>query len=49
MVNIFGQLLGLEEVIGGDENVMTDDLVGKEDAQNTSLMKTMQTNHSDFL
>lgn len=43
-VNIFRQLLGLEEVKWGDEYEMADDLAGKEDDQNTSLMKTKQTN-----
>jgi hypothetical protein len=41
-------LLGLEEVKWGDEYVMTDDLAGKEE-HNASLIKTKQTNLSDFL
>jgi uncharacterized protein YrzB (UPF0473 family) len=49
-VNIFRQLLGLEEVKWGDEYVMTDDLAGKEDDnRNASLIKAKQTNLSDFL
>jgi hypothetical protein len=42
-------LLGLEEVKWGDEYVMTDDLAGKEEEHNASLIKTKQTNLSDFL
>jgi uncharacterized protein YecE (DUF72 family) len=49
-VNIFRQLLGLEEMRWGGEYVMTDDLAGKEDDNHdTSLIKTKQTNLSDFL
>jgi uncharacterized protein YecE (DUF72 family) len=49
-VNVFRQLVGLEEVKWGDEYVMTDDLVGKEDDnRNASLIKAKQTNLSDFL
>jgi uncharacterized protein YrzB (UPF0473 family) len=49
-VNIFRQLLGLEEVKWEDEYVMTDDLAGKEDDnRNASLIKAKQTNLSDFL
>jgi uncharacterized protein YrzB (UPF0473 family) len=49
-VNIFRQLLGLEEVKWGDEYVMTDDLAGKEDDnRSASLIKAKQTNLSDFL
>jgi uncharacterized protein YecE (DUF72 family) len=43
-VNIFRQLLVLEEVKWGDEYVTADDLAGKEDAQKMSLVKTKQTN-----
>jgi uncharacterized protein YrzB (UPF0473 family) len=49
-VNIFRQLLGLEEVKWGDEYVMTDDLAGKEDDnRNASLITAKQTTLSDFL
>ena len=51
-VNIFRQLVGLEEVRWRDEYVMADDLAGKEDDDynyNATLIKTKQTNHSDFL
>ena len=52
-VNIFRQLLGLEEVKWGDEIVMIDSQAGKEEDNaynhNTTLIKTKQTNLSDFL
>ncbi len=50
-VNIFRQLLGLEEVKWGDEYVMSDDLArkDKDDDNHASLIKTKQTNLSDFL
>jgi hypothetical protein len=49
-VNIFRQLLGLEEVKWGDEFVTSDDLE-REDKIGTSkrVMKTKQTSLSDFL
>jgi uncharacterized protein YecE (DUF72 family) len=49
-VNIFRQLLGLEEVKWGDEFVTTDDLE-REDKIGTSkrVIKTKQTSLSDFL
>lgn len=46
-VNIFRQLVGLEEVRWRDEYVMADDLAGKEDDDynyNATLIKTKQTN-----
>jgi uncharacterized protein YecE (DUF72 family) len=48
-VNIFRQLLGLEEVKWGDEFIATDDLE-KKDGVDTSkqVMKTKQTSLSDF-
>ena len=51
-VNIFRQLLGLEEVKWGDEIVMADSHAGKEDEDydhDATLIKTKQTNISDFL
>jgi hypothetical protein len=52
-VNIFRQLLGLEEVKWGDEIVMIDSQAGKEENDDynhkTTLIKTKQTNLSDFL
>jgi hypothetical protein len=50
-VNIFRQLLGLEEVKWGDEYVMSDDLArkDKDDDNHANLIKTKQTNLSDFL
>jgi hypothetical protein len=52
-VNIFRQLLGLEEVKWGDEIVMIDSQAGKEENDDynhkTTLTKTKQTNLSDFL
>jgi uncharacterized protein YecE (DUF72 family) len=49
-VNIFRQLLGLEEVKWGDEFVTNDDLEGREDKIVTSkrIIKTKQTSLSDF-
>ena len=49
-VNIFRQLLGLEEVKWGDEFVTNDDLEGREDKIGTSkrIIKTKQTSLSDF-
>jgi uncharacterized protein YecE (DUF72 family) len=50
-VNIFRQLLGLEEMKWGDEIVMIDSQAGKEDDDdhNRGIIKTKQTNISDFL
>jgi hypothetical protein len=45
-VNIFRQLLGLEEVKWGDEYIMTEE---NDDDPNLNLIKTKQTNLSDFL
>jgi hypothetical protein len=45
-------ILGLEEVKWGDEIVMIDSQAGKEDDDynhNATLIKTKQTNLSDFL
>ena len=50
-VNIFRQLLGLEEVKWGDEFIITDDL-GKDNHEVTNkrrTIKTKQTSMSDFL
>ena len=49
-VNIFRQLLGLEEVKWGDKFLKTDDLE-KEDDMSTSkhVFKTKQTSLSNFL
>lgn len=49
-VNIFRQLIGLEEVKWGDEFITTDDL-GKDDdsGMNKRVIKTKQTSLSDFL
>jgi len=49
-VNIFRQLLGLQEVKWGDDYVSTDDLE-KDDDMSTSkhVFKTKQTSLSDFL
>ena len=49
-VNIFRQLLGLEEVKWGEEIVTADDLEGSEDKIGTSkrIIKTKQTSLSDF-
>jgi uncharacterized protein YecE (DUF72 family) len=51
-VNIFIQLLGLEEVKWGDEIRMIDSQTGNEDNDynhNATLIRTKQTNLSDFL
>jgi hypothetical protein len=52
-VNIFRQLLGLEEVKWEDEIVMIDSQAGKEEDEDynhkTALIKTKQTNLFDFL
>lgn len=52
-VNIFRQLLGLEEVKWGNEIVMIDSQTAKEDDDDynhkTTLIKTKQTNLSGFL
>ena len=49
-VNIFRQLLGLEEVKWGDEYISKDDLVKDDDSSmNKHLVKTKQTSLSDFL
>ena len=49
-VNIFRQLIGLEEVKWGDEYVPTDDLEkGGDTSANKRLIKTKQTSLSDFL
>ena len=53
-VNIFRQLLGLEEVKWGDKNVMIDSQAAKEEENDDydhkiTLIKTKQTNLSDFL
>jgi hypothetical protein len=50
-VNIFRQLLGLEEVKWGDEYLVTDDLARKYDNEsaNRGVIKTKQANLSDFL
>jgi len=50
-VNIFRQLIGLEEVKWGDELIITDDL-GKDNHESTNkrrTIKTKQTRLSDFL
>jgi hypothetical protein len=50
-VNIFRQLIGLEEIKWGEEIVTADDLEGREDKIGTSkrIIKTKQTSLSDFL
>jgi hypothetical protein len=50
-VNIFRQLLGLEEIKWGNEYLVTDDLARKYDNEsaNKGVIKTKQTNLSDFL
>jgi len=49
-VNIFRQLLGLEEVKWGDEYISKDDLVKDDDSSmNKRVVKTKQTSLSDFL
>jgi uncharacterized protein YecE (DUF72 family) len=48
-VNIFRQLMGLEEVKWGDEFIATDDLDKEDDiSRNRRLIKTKQTSLSDF-
>jgi hypothetical protein len=51
IVNIYIQLLDLEEVKWEDEYVMTaaDNLAGKENDDHGNVIKTKQTNLSDFL
>jgi hypothetical protein len=51
IVNIYIQLLDLEEVKWGDEYVMTvaDNPAGKENDDHGNVIKTKQTNLSDFL
>ena len=46
-VNIFRQLLGLEELKWGEETILPDDFE-KEDS-NKRVIKTKQTSLSDFL
>ncbi|MGA9934272.1 MAG: DUF72 domain-containing protein [Nitrososphaeraceae archaeon] len=49
-VNIFRQLLGLEEMKWGDEYISKDDLVKDDDSSvNKRVIKTKQTSLSDFL
>jgi hypothetical protein len=50
-VNIFRQLLGLEEIKWRNEYLVTDDLERKYDdkSANRAVIKTKQTNLSDFL
>ena len=49
-VNIFRQLIDLEEVKWGDEYVLTDDLEkGSDTSANKRLIKSKQTSLSDFL
>ncbi len=49
-VNIFRQLLGLEEVKWGDENISKDDLVKDYDSSmNKRVVKPKQTSLSDFI
>ena len=49
-VNIFRQLIGLEEVKWGDEYVLTDDLEkGSDTSSNKRLIKSKQTSLFDFL
>jgi hypothetical protein len=49
-VNIFRQLLGLEEVKWGDDFVSPDDLDKEDDiSRNDRLINTKQTSLSDFL
>ncbi len=50
-VNIFRQLLGLEEIKWRNEYLVTDDLARKYDDKtaNRGVIKTKQTNLSDFL
>ena len=51
IVNIYIQLLDLEEVKWGDEYVMTaaDNPAGKENDDHGNVIKTKQTNLSDLL
>ena len=49
-VNIFRQLIGLEEIKWGDEYISTDNLEkGSDTSANKRLIKTKQTSLSDFL
>jgi hypothetical protein len=49
-VNIFRQLLGLEEVKWGDEYILKDDLVKDDDSSmNKRVVKPKQTSLSDFI
>jgi hypothetical protein len=49
-VNIFRQLLGLEELKWGDGSVVTDDLEKEDEAsKNKRVVMTKQTSLSDFL
>jgi hypothetical protein len=48
-VNIFRQLLGLEEVKWGEEFVTIDDLENDDSSMNKRVTKTKQTSLSDFL
>ena len=50
-VNIFRQLLGLEELKWGDEFIGTDDLEKDDDEVSTNkrVIKSKQTSLSDFL
>jgi hypothetical protein len=48
-VNIFRQLLGLEEMKWGDEYISKDDLVKDDDSSvNKRVIKTKQTSHQDY-
>jgi hypothetical protein len=48
-VNIFRQLIGLEEVKWGDEYISKDDLVKDDDSNmNKRVFKTKQTSRSDW-
>ena len=49
-VNLFRQLLGLEEVKWGDEIISSSDLEKEDDiGTNNRVIKTKQTSLSDFL
>ncbi len=48
-VNIFRQLLGLEEVKWGEEFVTIDDLGIDDSSMNKRVIKNKQTSLSDFL
>jgi hypothetical protein len=48
-VNIFRQLLGLEEVKWGDEFIATDDLDENNSGSKKRVIKSKQTSMSDFL